>query len=400
MFDNWDWKVLGLVSGMLITGSINTLTKKAQFNTKAEGIDGKVSDFNQPWFQTYVMFIGEMCCLIGLFYQRWSERREALKQQTAYDSYHPIMDANQLKQPPIFQWILVLPTLCDLAGSTLSGVGFLWIWPSVWQMLRGSIIIFTGIFSIVFLKRKLLPYHWAGMTVTTLGLALVGVSSILSASGEAGYKLYLGIGLLLLGQVCSAVQMVVEETYVKGRGYPPLQVVGMEGFFGTVIMMVLFLPVIYFIPGDQPSHFDFGSYENTLNAFVKIYHSPLLLALNLIYLLSIAFFNYFGLSVTKSLTSVHRTLIDACRTVLVWACSLFIYYVVDVEYGEPWTKYSPIQVTGFFMLILGTLIYNSVLKLPGFNYVAPQTQTETPPKYEDIEATESLLNKNNQGQVN
>lgn len=363
-----NWKVIGLVAGMLFTGSINTLTKKAQLNTKTEGIDGNQMKFDHPWFQTFAMFVGETLCLLGLFIQRHQEEKER-KQRDREASYQNL---SVEESPKVFQWILVLPTLCDLTGTTLAGIGLLWVWPSVWQMMRGSIIIFTGILSIIFLKRKLLPYHWFGMSVTAVGLALVGVASILSKhEGETEYKLFLGIGLVLLGQLCSAVQMVVEETYVKKRSFPPLQVVGMEGFFGTVIMIIVVMPIIYFIPGDQPSHFDHGSYENSLNAFVMMYHSPLLLSLVIIYTLSIAFFNFFGLSVTKHLTSIHRTLIDACRTVLVWVASLFIYYVVAEDYGEPWTKYSPLQVSGFLLLILGTCIYNSVIKLPFFDYTPP-----------------------------
>ena len=52
----------------------------------------------------------------------------------------------------IFQAIIILPTLCDLLGTTLAGIGLLYVSASVWQMLRGSIIIFTGILSVI-LKR-------------------------------------------------------------------------------------------------------------------------------------------------------------------------------------------------------------------------------------------------------
>ena len=64
------------------------------------------------------------------------------------------------------------------------------------------------------------------------------------------------------------------------------------------------LPVLYFIPGS-----DQGSYENALDALVMIKNDGPLLALNLLYSMSIAFYNFFGLSVAKQLSTVHRTLI-------------------------------------------------------------------------------------------
>ena len=74
--------------------------------------------------------------------------------------------------------------------------------------------------------------------------------------------------------------------------------------------------------------------DDSLDALVQLGHSPLLLAMLLLYVCSIAFYNFFGLSVTKNLTAVHRTLIDACRTIIVWATELIVFYAVDPKYGE------------------------------------------------------------------
>ena len=55
---------------------------------------------------------------------------------------------------------------------------------------------------------------------------------------------------------------------------------------------------MYFIPGSDVNN----SYENSLDALYQIANSPRLLAFCLLYLTSIAFYNYFGLAVTRSLT--------------------------------------------------------------------------------------------------
>jgi hypothetical protein len=56
---------LALVVGMLFTGTINTVTKKMQNQSVAPGIDLRPHAFSHPWFQTFVMFVGEAACAFG-----------------------------------------------------------------------------------------------------------------------------------------------------------------------------------------------------------------------------------------------------------------------------------------------------------------------------------------------
>ena len=52
---------------------------------------------------------------------------------------------------------------------------------STYQMLRGSVIIFTGLLSSVYLKRKQHSFHWFGMLFVVAGATIVGVASMLQA---------------------------------------------------------------------------------------------------------------------------------------------------------------------------------------------------------------------------
>jgi hypothetical protein len=75
------------------------------------------------------------------------------------------------------------------------------------------------------------------------------------------------------------------------------------------------------------------------------------------YWISIAFYNFCGLAVVKSLSSVHRCLIDACQTIIVWSLDLSLFYTTK-QYGEKWNpKSSSIQLIGFAVMIMGTFIY-------------------------------------------
>ncbi|XP_025090038.1 solute carrier family 35 member F6-like isoform X2 [Pomacea canaliculata] len=320
-----------------------------------------------------VRVTGECACLVGLLLHRRHEKQKFLK-ESKWASQIGHEPPTAPENPRLFQWIFIIPTICDLVGTSLAGIGLLYVDASVWQMLRGSIIIFAGILSKIFLKRKLYPVHWLGMLVTMGGLILVGCSSVFqSTQSTSGSKTLLGILLILGSQLVSASQMIIEELFLKKKNFHPLQVVGMEGTFGLLLMTFVVLPVMYFIPGDDPG----GRYENSIDALYQLGNSPKLLIFCILYLISIAFYNYFGLAVTKSLTAVHRTLIDACRTILVWAVSLVIYYGFDKEFGEDFDKtYGILQVDGFSFLVIGTMLYNQVMTLPWIPWCNPPPSVE------------------------
>lgn len=197
------------------------------------------------------------------------------------------------------------------------------------------------------------------MAVVVLGLAVVGVSGFLAEKNQGSSSnnnslIIIGIILILFGQLMNAIQMIMEESFLKHGNYSALNVVGMEGVFGFAIMVLIVLPICYFLPGD-----DSGSYENIIDALYQLKNSAGLILLNIAMLLSIAFYNYFGLIVAKELSTIHRTLIDALRTILVWITSIIIYYAGAKSLGEKWQGgYSLLQLLGFAFLLIGTIIYN------------------------------------------
>jgi drug/metabolite transporter (DMT)-like permease len=95
---------------------------------------------------------------------------------------------------------------------------------SVYQMLRGSVMLFTGIFSVIFLKRKLRLYHMTGMFLVLVGLALVGLASVMEGSSGSAPDPILGAIIVVCAQIIVAIQMVVEEKFLSKFTVNPLQV--------------------------------------------------------------------------------------------------------------------------------------------------------------------------------
>lgn len=57
-------KMYMLMGGMLFAGTVNTIVLKLQdgFSSTVDGVP--YNDFNHPFFQCMVMFIGECLCMI------------------------------------------------------------------------------------------------------------------------------------------------------------------------------------------------------------------------------------------------------------------------------------------------------------------------------------------------
>mmetsp|Transcript_38403 Transcript_38403/g.74483 ORF Transcript_38403/g.74483 Transcript_38403/m.74483 type:complete len:532 (+) Transcript_38403:184-1779(+) len=348
---------------MVITGSINTISTKLADITASKNIEGDTKDFNHPFFQAACMFFGELCCLI-VFKLSQLRRSRPPPAERGRLQYVEITSEEHEELTPSHNWspvIFLLPACCDLTATSLMYIGLGWTYASIFQMLRGSVMIFTGIFSIIFLGRKLGKHQWIGMVVVMAGLALVGVSSVLAPSGGEGAPNPLGgIIVIIIAQLVQATQMVVEEKFLtKYEGIEPLQAVGWEGFWGFLVLSTLLVPM-YWIPGTATG----GRLENALDAFVQIGNSYVVMAAILGNIVSIGFFNFFGVTVTRTISATTRMVLDSVRTLVIWIFSLMI----------GWEKFQYMQAIGFPFLVLGMFIYNGSIKIPGLAYPEPEKE--------------------------
>jgi len=240
-------------------------------------------------------------------------------------------------------------------------------------------IIFAAIFAVTCLGRRLLRFHWLGVGVCVLGVATVGVASIFdtqhssgpsaSSSAHASTDVAFGIAVILFGQVMQAAQMVLEEWLLKTICLSGMHIIGWEGAWGCVILLFIAFPIVYILPGQDHGHME--DFQDTL---VMLANSSALRVVVLTYTISCAFYNIFGISVTGALSSVHRTMLEASRSLVVWAVALLVHYKVDSQsrFGEAWTNYSYLQLAGFCLLIFGQAIYGGVIKLPWMYYPDPE----------------------------
>jgi drug/metabolite transporter (DMT)-like permease len=209
---------------------------------------------------------------------------------------------------------------------------------SVYQMLRGTLVLFAGMFTVVILRRRLFSHHWLGMVLITAGAALVGASSIIYAQDDAVAGAHNGLSLreqaallphlpahvwqvlrhgkhggggdggsgggaaaaataaaplfgdvlVVCAQAFTALQFILEEKFLVQYKVPALLAVGLEGCWGFALC-ALAMPVLTFVRGGDGLPID-----DAAGAAREVLGNGALAAAILVSVFSIACFNFFG----------------------------------------------------------------------------------------------------------
>jgi len=378
------WKPIhfGLAGMMLVFGSFNTISVKLADKLESKSVDGTIQPFNHPFLQACGMFLGEMLCMVAFWIVRWRQTRRSAS------SYPPLDETNAPKKfnPLIF----LPPALCDMTATCVQYVGLTITYASSFQMLRGAVIIFTGILSTIFLRTRLAWFKWAGMVVVIGGLVTVGVSDMIGQSdcnspnstinahkfslisvpislsirhdsvsnvGECKNdttNVLVGDLLIFCSQIIVATQMVYEEKFITKYNVPALQAVGWEGTFGFTTLAVLLVPFSFIYVGPQFGHNPRHVLEDAYDGVYQLAHNPFLALAFCGTIVSIAFFNFAGISVTKELSATTRMVLDSVRTLVIWCFSLAV----------GWQDFAALQLLGFAILLTGMALYNDIVILP------------------------------------
>ena len=231
---------------------------------------------------------------------------------------------------------------------------------SIYQMMRGIIVLITALMSIDFLGKKQYAHHWGSLISIILGVAIVGIVGVQMSKKETHDDdsdvtptTALGILLLIGSQCFTGCLFISEEKILSGYYLDPLLVVGLEGFWGCLIYSVL-LPIFQHIDCDNPKMCATPTLEDTTTAFHQIGSHGMLIATSLGIIVSISCFNATGVAITKYASAAQRTSVDTTSTLSVWVVFLLL--------GKE--KFLWGQLLGFVVLLTGTLIYNEIIEIP------------------------------------
>lgn len=283
--------------------------------------------------------------------------------------------------------LLALPAICDILGTTLMNAGLLLVAASIYQMTRGALVLFVGLFSVIFLRRHLHLFQWLSLVGVMTGVAIVGLAGAIqpdkkhaasahSATGVESDALRVIIGVLMIAgaQIFTATQFVLEEWILERSSIEPIRVVGWEGIFGFSVTL-LGMTVLHFAVGRTEAGrlgpFDMVEGWRQFWEYRAVFVSSLLIMISIGYVplfhprrfskravfadfFSNRGFNFFGLSVTRSVSATSRSTIDTCRTLFIWIVSL----------GLGWETFKWLQVVGFALLVYFTFLFNGIVQPP------------------------------------
>merc|ERR1719430_860480 len=267
-----------------------------------------------------------------------------------------------------------------MTATSVQYIGLTLTYASSFQMLRGAVIIFTGMVFVIgglvtvglsdMLNQKPKCHHDTNATIQghhIQGYALVlspvsfTSSSVCSPDNSSSlHNVLLGDILIFGSQVIVASQMVYEEKFITKYNVPALQAVGWEGTFGFTTLALLLVPFSFIQVGDQFGHGPRHVLEDAYDACYQLSHNPLLALAFSGTVISIAFFTFAGISVTKELSATTRMVLDSVRTLVIW--------MVSIAVG--WQQFFALQLAGFCILVTGMCLYNDILILPLIRRIA------------------------------
>jgi len=399
----------------LIMGTGSTVTIKVIYDTKSTDSLGRYRTFEKPLTTTWTMFIAMTLALPFYFVMRAVQKHlRSREEKKGDDSYRLLSDGSngrrgadsqglvdeyvvnedeleeeEEEEVPGFSrrlfWLLIIPAIFDLVGTALGKMGLMFVTVSLYQLVRCSVIIIVALLKVFVLKHKLSSYMWAGVFINLAAMCVISSTSFFPstpvgganvtapAGGEGGHGTEnkdprIGILFILASCAVQGAQYVFEEQVMEADGAHPLVVVGMEGFWGTILMFFFVFPWAYILPGKDTG----DCFENLWDSWIMIQNSTAVQLILFGFFATVALYNIFAIMVTHVLDSVWHAILDNFRPISVWGTDLFIFYVIAAPgYGEPWTNLSYIQLVGMFVLFFGTAVYNGSLKLPCLSYEEP-----------------------------
>jgi len=203
--------------------------------------------------------------------------------------------------------MLSLPAICDICGTTLMNVGLLFVVASIYQMTRGALVLFVGLFSVIFLRRKLHLFQWFALVTVVLGVAIVGLAGAIYKDHKAApaamlmlrdaaaiitkeartpeaLRAIIGVFLIAGAQIFTASQFVLEEYILEKYALEPLKVVGWEGLFGfsvTVLGMLVMYAAVGRTDAGRYGYWDIAEAWRELTQYREIGASSILIMISI-----------------------------------------------------------------------------------------------------------------------
>ena len=296
----------------MIAGSYLNLIAKHQSITKVDGFY-----FQHPVIQVLFMFMGAIPCLLAV-------KHIGVKMHAIY--IRPIT------------YISILQVI----GNILSQFAIYLTAPSICQITSASISIFVALFSMILLKSKINKKRWLAIFIMMIGFYIVGISTkddVVNTNNTAG------IFIILISQMFIGLAFVIEENFLKESNIDIKLEVGLLGI-GSSLLTALMLPLSSAF--NCRPYCKYGVLDHYQIGFSLLLSHKVLLISCISISVGFLLYNITGVYLSKSCSSLLRSMYDNCSTLLIWGTSLLLR----------WEQFSFTELIGFTIVVCGIAMNN------------------------------------------
>ena len=108
--------------------------------------------------------------------------------------------------------LVAVPSALDMVSTALSTFGSPWVSLSLAFIFKGGRVVFSAIFTVILLKRRLYPYHWASVCLCLLGLVVAASSQLFMYPST-----FVGVLMIMGSELFKALRIVIEERLMKNE---------------------------------------------------------------------------------------------------------------------------------------------------------------------------------------
>jgi len=230
------------------------ITKFQDQYVVGENEEGERVYFYHPLLQCCMMFMGEFLCLpvyitnVILSIISKSSKKDADDQWKYIEEpcTENMSMLSTLTSPSKIQagkrviFLISFITMCDMVAFCSFMIALSQCAASVFEMLKGLVVVVTAILSVVFLRRKLHVHHISSILMILSGQFIIGYLGI---HGNETTTSSQGVMFLLTAVCFESTVHTIREKLFKVYEIDESKVIGLEGFWG-VLIFIFALPML------------------------------------------------------------------------------------------------------------------------------------------------------------
>lgn len=332
---------------LFIAGSIYPVFNNAILTYQFRYKNNLSLQFQQPWFQTLLSFVGMSLFIIP-----------SLIMSRCKDDININNSGMQLFRSSSFSSILGIFSL------VLQTYSLIYMPVHIWQIFNDFYLLFSALFSIIIGRKKLHFTDWIGLFFVVLGISFAGVSVLIrsiSLRSELTTEIFFSFILQILGHALRAFVELGEESLLESS--KPYTITAYEGIWGVYLISFIILPIVNITQTDL---IIFHEYSPDILTFIKC--SKVLIVLEIFFAISFAIYRFSEIYLLKSSKS-RRSIYESFLPLTVWIFSFVKHKIQKVKNNTPFfDKYSYLEIIGLIITLLGSLMYHKIIKLSCFAY--------------------------------